>query len=44
MKWGHIFTFDYVSVSAAVKRFGQRAQKEKALARVLGEAQKLLQT
>ena len=34
---------DYVSVSAAVKRFGQRAQKEKALARVLGEAQKLPQ-
>lgn len=32
---------DYVSVSAAVKRFGQRAQKDKALARVLGEAQKL---
>jgi hypothetical protein len=34
---------DYVSVSAAARRFGNRAEKDKALARVLGQAQRLLQ-
>lgn len=34
---------DYVSVSAAVKRFGERAQRDKALGRVLREAQGCLQ-